>query len=269
MQITRAMKMVSAAKLKKAKDALSNIHPYAQKIEDLLTTFSSEVDSGDLSGYLQESRSQPKLIIAISSNRGLCGGFNASIARMVIHQMIPLDQPVPYLLTIGKKARDLLSAHFQIYQDHSTLFDSISYTKIALFCNVLIDQFLQKYFHSIHLVYNRFKNAAVQEVISEQILPIEIPEKSPDSLQMDYLLEPSKTDLLNELIPKAIKIHLFNAILESYAAEQGARMSAMHKATDNASDLKSELLLIYNKARQTAITKEILEIVGGAEALNS
>lgn len=263
------MKMVSAAKLKKAKDALSKTQPYAQKIEDLLTKLSSQVDSADISSYTQEGHGQPKLIVAISSNRGLCGGFNASIARAIIHQMVSSDQPVPHLLTIGKKARDLLSAHSQIYQDHSTLFDAISYNRTASLCDVLINKFLQRSFHSIHLVYNRFKNAAVQEVISERILPIQIPVKSPGSSQIDYLLKPSKIDLLNELIPKAVKIHLFSAILESYAAEQGARMSAMHKATDNASELKSELLLTYNKARQTAITKEILEIVGGAEALNS
>lgn len=266
MQITGAMKMVSAAKLKKAKNALSKVRPYAEKIEDLLALLSSDGSLEGISRYFQEIKGKPQLIIAMSSNRGLCGGFNASVARELTSQVSSLDSFC--LITIGKKIKDALGGRFPIYQDRSALLDALSYPQVSLFCDELIDGFLQGSFHSIHLLYNKFKNAALQQLTTEQILPI-APREPSDELHANYLMEPSRIPLLKNIIPKKVKISLFNAILESHAAEQGARTSAMHKATDNASSLKGELLLTYNKARQAAITAEILEIAGGAEALHS
>ena len=208
------------------------------------------------------------LLVAITSNRGLCGGFNSSVIKEIreIVSTKYADKEIN-VLTIGKKGNDLLSKEFTIYANKGEIFDDLTFENVAVIAEDLMDQFTSKNFDQIVLVYNQFKNAVTQIMTEEQFLPI-VSTKSDNSTGItDYLFEPSKKEIVQVLIPKSLKTQLFKAIRDSYASEHGARMTAMHKATDNATDLRNELLLKYNKARQAAITSEILEIVGGAEAL--
>jgi len=269
MQITSAMKMVSAAKLKKAQDAITAMRPYSTKLSELMKSFSGA--SGSTSKSYTESRELSNvLVVAISSNRGLCGAFNANISKEIA--LLKTQQKFKSskidFLTIGKKINDTLSKTDTIIQNNSEVFEDLNYENVSQIADQLIEFFVSKKYDHIEIVYNSFKNAATQIIKSEQFLPIPINE-SEGSENLDYIFEPSLESIANTLIPKSLKMQLFKAIRDSFASEHGARMTAMHKATDNASELRDELKLTYNKARQASITNEILEIVGGAEALNN
>ena len=269
MKITSAMKMVSAAKLKKAQDAIIQMRPYSNKLTELLQNLSATLDSDDGGEFTQKRDVNKVLIVAITSNRGLCGGFNSSVIKEVarIAKKNYAGKEVS-IFPIGKKGNDILSKEHQIYKFESDLYDDLTFENAAVFAEDLMEQFEKGEFDHIELVYNRFKNAATQILTQEQYLPIAAAEET-DVASADYIFEPNKEEIVKGLIPKSLKIQLYKAIRDSYASEHGARMTAMHKATDNATELRDDLLLVYNKARQASITNEILEIVGGAEALNS
>ena len=269
MQITSAMKMVSAAKLKKAQDAITAMRPYADKLTELLQNLSGSLDS-DIGGKYADNRAVNKvLVVAITSNRGLCGAFNSNI----IKQSVSLyhgkygGKQVDFM-TIGKKGNDILGKKFTIVSNHSEIFDDLTFDNVAEIAENLMQRFTEGEYDRIDLVYNKFKNAATQIVMTEQFLPI-VPVEGDTTSTGDYIFEPSKAEIVEQLIPKSLKTQLYKAIRDSFASEHGARMTAMHKATDNAAELRDQLTLTYNKARQAAITNEILEIVGGAEALNA
>lgn len=269
MQITNAMKMVSAAKLKKAQDSISATLPYSNKLSELIKNISSSTDSDDTNPLFEKRESKNLLIIAITSNKGLCGGFNSNIIKEVNNIKSTSASKRVDLLTIGKKGDDILSKKFEVISSHNDVYDNFNYNNIKEIAETVMQKFSDKEYDEVTLVYNHFKNAATQIVTTEQYLPIEDSTEENNSVSGDYIFEPNRAKILNELIPKSLSIQLFKAISDSIAGEHGARMTAMHKATDNASELRDQLKLTYNKARQTAITNEILEIVGGAEALNS
>ena len=269
MQITSAMKMVSAAKLKRAQDAITQMRPYANKLTELLVNLSSSLDSSDQGGFSEKREIKKVLIVTVTSNRGLCGGFNANVIKKAssLSQNKFKDCKV-YFLSIGKKSTDFFRKNdFNLISSHDDVFTNLNYESISEIAINIMDYFNSGEFDKVILVYNQFKNAATQIVMNENYLPVENTEGSESSIG-DYIFEPGKEEIVSELIPKSLKTQLFKAVLDSHASEHGARMTAMHKATDNAGDLKKELTLTYNKARQAAITAEILEIVGGAEALN-
>jgi F-type H+-transporting ATPase subunit gamma len=274
MQITSAMKMVSAAKFKHATDSVIQIRPYANKFNDILSNVSSSLDSSD-NEYFKIKEDKKILIIALASNRGLCGGFNNNVAKEVKKLIEEYGTEAISILPIGKKIADILKSsetsklNENIPTELSKLWDNLAFDKVVPLANNLMDRFTNGDYNKIILVYNSFKNAAVQILTTEQFLPI-VPEEDEikNTQAIDYIFEPNEQEITNNLIPDSLKIKLYKAMLESMASEHGARMTAMHKATDNASEMKKELLLFYNKARQAAITNEILEIVGGAEALD-
>ena len=266
MQITSAMKMVSAAKLKKAQDAITAMRPYSDKLTQMLVNLSSSVDFENV--YLSPRKVKNKLIVCVTSNRGLCGAFNSNIIKKCTEIANSSDESVSFLC-IGKKGADILSKNYNVVQTNNEIFDNLSFENISAIAEKLMSMFLNKEFDSVQIVYNKFKNAATQIVIQEQYLPIENNDSENDQKESsDYIFEPSQIEIISELIPKSLKTQLYKSIRDSYASEHGARMTAMHKATDNATELRDQLKLTYNKARQAAITNEILEIVGGAEALN-
>ena len=269
MQITNAMKMVSAAKLKKAQDSISATLPYSNKLSELIKNISASTDSDDTNLLFEKRELKNLLIIAITSNKGLCGGFNSNIIKEVNNIKLTSAFKRVDLLTIGKKGDDILSKKFEVISSHNDVYDNFNYNNIKEIAETVMQKFSDKEYDEVTLVYNHFKNAATQIVTKEQYLPIEDSVDENNSVPGDYIFEPNRPKILNELIPKSLSIQLFKAISDSIAGEHGARMTAMHKATDNASELRDQLKLTYNKARQTAITNEILEIVGGAEALNS
>ncbi|MDG1793696.1 MAG: ATP synthase F1 subunit gamma [Flavobacteriaceae bacterium] len=266
MQITSAMKMVSAAKLKKAQDAITAMRPYADKLTELLQNLSATLDADSGSKYSEQRELKNVLIVAITSNRGLCGAFNSNIIKQANLVAERYDAKVS-VVAIGKKANDALSKNFEIISNQSPIYDDLTFDNVAEIAEMLMAQFETKAFDKIELVYNKFKNAATQVIKTEQFLPIE-PIESDSAVSLDYIFEPSKEEIVETLIPKSLKTQLYKAIRDSSASEHGARMTAMHKATDNATELRDQLKLTYNKARQASITNEILEIVGGAEALN-
>jgi F-type H+-transporting ATPase subunit gamma len=272
MQITSAMKMVSAAKLKRAQDAVTQMRPYAGKLKEILENLSATLDLSE-NAYSEQREVKNVLIVGITSNRGLCGGFNNNIIKrtgVLIHEDYK-DANV-HVLSVGKKIRDVYKrteynfANERI-ENMEDVYANLRFEVVAQLAEEIIQQFHNKSFDKIVLVYNRFINAATQFVETEQFLPI-VPTVNEGENTGDYLFEPSKLEIVEDLIPKSLKLQLFKAIRDSFAAEHGARMTAMHKATDNANELRKSLKLSYNKARQAAITNEILEIVGGAEALN-
>ena len=266
MQITSAMKMVSAAKLKKAQDAITAMRPYSDKLTQMLVNLSSSVDFENV--YLSPRKVKNKLIVCVTSNRGLCGAFNSNVIKKCTEIANSSDESVSFLC-IGKKGADILSKNYNVVQTNNEIFDDLTFENISAIAEKLMSMFLIKEFDSIQIVYNKFKNAATQIVIQEQYLPIENNDSENDQKESsDYIFEPSQVEIISELIPKSLKTQLYKSIRDSYASEHGARMTAMHKATDNATELRDQLKLTYNKARQAAITNEILEIVGGAEALN-
>ena len=274
MQITSAMKMVSAAKLKKAQDAITAMRPYSDKLTELLQNLSASMEGDSGSRFAEERSVEKVLVVAISSNRGLAGAFNSNIVKEAknIAENTYAGKEV-HFLTLGKKANDILKkTHTVIYND-SAIFDDLTFENVEAVAERVMDLFVEGTYDKVELLYNSFKNAATQIVTREQFLPIvplkeQFEDVTPANIS-DYIFEPSKEEIVKQLIPKALKTQFFKGIRDSVASEHGARMTAMHKATDNATDLRNQLKLTYNKARQAAITNEILEIVGGAEALNN
>ena len=272
MQITSAMKLVSAAKLKRATDSIVQLRPYADKLRELLQNVSSTLEA-EVGGALTEQREVNKvLLVVINSNRGLCGGYNSSIIKKVNNLLAGelADKDVE-LLTIGKKAYETFKKSQTIYKNESTIWDNLNFADVAEIADDLVTKFEAGEFDQIRIIYNQFQNAAVQIVQNEQFLPVVIEkgEETAAQAELDYIFNPSKEEILIDLIPQTLKTQLFKAVLDANASEHGARMTAMHKATDNATELQKGLKIQYNKARQAAITNEILEIVGGAEALNA
>tara|TARA_B100001105_G_scaffold69119_1_gene54253 strand:+ start:603 stop:1451 length:849 start_codon:yes stop_codon:yes gene_type:complete len=265
MQITSAMKMVSAAKLKKAQDAIVAMRPYSNKLTGILQGLFSSIDSDNV--FIQNTEANKTLIICITSNRGLCGGFNSNIIKKCVSLASNKNQEVSFLC-LGKKGSDILSKKHNVILTKNEIFEDMSFENVKEIADLLIQKFVDEEFEKIQIVYNRFKNAATQIITNEQFLPI-LPTEDQQENNQNYIFEPSKLEIVNELIPKSLRTQLFKALRDSYASEHGARMTAMHKATDNATELRDQLKLTYNKARQAAITNEILEIVGGAEALNN
>jgi F-type H+-transporting ATPase subunit gamma len=270
MQITSAMKMVSAAKLKKAQDAITAMRPYSDKLTELLQSLSASLEGDSGSKFAEQRELKNILIVSITSNRGLCGAFNSNILKRsssLAEQYKAKGQNVSFI-TVGKKANDLLSRDYPIVSNESKIYDDLTFDNVSVIAETLMQKFVTGEFDKIEVVYNKFKNAATQIVMTEQFLPI-VPIDNESSATLDYVFEPSKEQIVEELIPKSLKTQLYKGIRDSFASEHGARMTAMHKATDNATELRDALKLTYNKARQAAITNEILEIVGGAEALNN
>ena len=275
MQITSAMKMVSAAKLKRAQDAITQMRPYAEKLQEILSNLSSSLDTSE-NEYAQEREVKKVLIVGIVSNRGLCGGFNNNITKKIkalaVSEYRGCDLSV---LPVGKKMIDAMkytdwkNTDAELYQNPEEIWNKLTFNNASEIAVSLMEAYKAERYDKIVLVYNSFKNAAVQIIKNEQFLPIIAPEETDVSNQTDYVFDPSKKEIVRDLIPNSLKVQLYKALLDSHASEHGARMTAMHQATDNASDLKKDLQLTYNKARQAAITNEILEIVGGAEALNN
>ena len=267
MQITSAMKMVSAAKLKKAQDAITAMRPYAEKLTGLIQNLSS-ADNGDQKNpYTQTRPIRKVLLIAITSNRGLCGAFNTNIIKNTLSQAKnEYAEATVEVITIGKKGGDILTKRLDVKAQHNELLDSAAYAETSVLAQQIMDHFAEGRYDKVVLLYNQFKNAATQLVNIENYLPIVFQETA-EAQTGDYIYEPNQQEIVSELLPKSLKIQLFKALKDSLAGEHGARMTAMHKATDNATELRDQLKLTYNKARQAAITNEILEIVGGAEAL--
>ncbi|MGB0880769.1 MAG: ATP synthase F1 subunit gamma [Polaribacter sp.] len=270
MQITSAMKMVSAAKLKKAQDAITAMRPYSSKLTELLQNLSATLD-GDTGGAYSTQREISKvLLVVVTSNRGLCGGFNSSITKEVTKTIVEkYSNATVDLFSIGKKGADILSKQYNLVATKNDVYDDLTFDNVATIAEKLMNLYVDGTYDKIEIVYNQFKNAATQIPQVEQFLPIKPIEGGEAITNSDYIFEPSKEEIVLALIPKSLKTQLYKSIRDSFASEHGARMTAMHKATDNAKDLRDELLLTYNKARQAAITNEILEIVGGAEALNN
>jgi F-type H+-transporting ATPase subunit gamma len=267
MQITSAMKMVSAAKLKKAQDAITAMRPYSEKLTQILQAVSATLE-GDVGGkYTQNGEVNKVLVVAITSNRGLCGAFNANVIKETRNLVDRYEGKKVDIFAIGKKGADVLKKTYNVIETHNELFDQLNFDNTAKLAQNLTEKFLNGDYDKIELVYNQFKNAATQVIISEQFLPLQTNVNEVKNTS-DYLFEPNKEDIVLALIPKSLKTQLYKAVRDSFASEHGARMTAMHKATDNATELRNQLKLTYNKARQAAITGEILEIVGGAEALN-
>ena len=264
------MKMVSAAKLKKAQDAITAMRPYSDKLTELLQNLSATLDSDSGSKLAEDREVKKVLIVAISSNRGLAGAFNSNIIKAArnLAETKYAGKDVSFL-TIGKKVNDLLKKTHTVVSNHNEIFDDLTFEKVSTIAEDLMHRFEEGQYDRIDVIYNSFKNAATQIVTTEQFLPIVATAEETSTTTVDYIFEPSKAEIVEGLIPKALKTQLFKGIRDSVASEHGARMTAMHKATDNATELRDALKLQYNKARQAAITNEILEIVGGAEALNS
>ncbi|MEA1877762.1 MAG: ATP synthase F1 subunit gamma [Bacteroidota bacterium] len=272
-QITSAMKMVSAAKLKKAQDSILQMRPYARKLHEILTHISSSLETAESNPYSTQRQVEKVALVVITANRGLCGGFIANVVRKSIELMNTVyaeqyQKGQLELILVGKKGGDILKSKGYSFTTLSNeILEVSSFEDIQLQAQVLMDQFAEGKYDRIDLIYNEFKNAASQILTHEQFLPLEINQEEDSRHQNNYIFEPSLEYMIRVLIPDALKIQFFKAILDSKAAEHGARMTAMHQATDNATDLISNLNLSYNKARQASITNEILEIVGGAEAL--
>lgn len=269
MQITSAMKMVSAAKLKKAQDAITAMRPYSDKLTELLQNLSAGLDGDSGSNYADNREVNKVLIVAISSNRGLAGAFNSNIVKEAkrLAEITYAGKDVSFI-TIGKKANDIIRKSYTVTTNNNQIFDELTFDNVAAIAENLMERFASGEVDKIEIIYNKFKNAATQIVTTEQFLPI-LPIETENASNADYIFEPSKLEIVEGLIPKALKTQLFKGIRDSVASEHGARMTAMHKATDNATELRDALKLQYNKARQASITNEILEIVGGAEALNN
>jgi F-type H+-transporting ATPase subunit gamma len=275
-QITSAMKMVAASKLRKAQSAIIKLRPYAAKLQEFLQNLSVSLDAGDISSVYSVQRQPEKvLLIVVSSNRGLCGAFNANVIKMANNLMAD-KYTAQYqkgnlsLITIGKKATEFYrKKNYNVIESHDDVFNHLSFENVSVIAENVMNLFSNKTFDRVEIIYNQFKNAATQILVTEQFLPVLPPAKdeTKKTSKVDYIFEPSKEEIVLDLIPKSLKIQFYKSLLDSYASEHGARMTAMHQATDNAKELLKDLNLAYNKARQASITGEILEIVGGAEAL--
>ena len=272
-QITKAMKMVAAAKLRRAQDRVIQLRPYSDKLQTILNNLSSS--SGSNSKLLEERKINKVLLIIVGSDRGLCGSFNSSVIKYT-NQLIESDYKKHYenkrltILPIGKNMFDhYKKRNFLILDKFWSILKKSSYDDVAGISNFLMNEFILENYDKIDIIFNEFKNVAVQNTMTSTFLPVNEENDDEDKNDTNYIFEPNQKDILNKLIPKALTANLFKTILESNASEQGARMTAMSQATDNATELLKELKLSYNRSRQAAITKEILEIVGGAEALNA
>lgn len=274
-QITKAMKMVSAAKLKRATNAIVQLRPYATKLRGILAEVSASVE-GNNSPYTVDRIPTKVLIIVVTSNRGLAGAFNANaiktannlIATKYADQFARGDVSI---VAIGKRGHDFFARRdFNVIGNHNELYNQLDFENVSLIAESIMEQFRDEKVDRVEIVYNQFRNAAVQILTSEQLLPL-LPEikEGEEKVELDYIIEPSKEKIIEELIPKSIKIQLYKAVLDSHASEHGARMTAMDKATENAGDLLRDLKLSYNQARQAAITTELTEIVSGAAALSN
>ncbi|UQD55539.1 ATP synthase F1 subunit gamma [Flavobacterium sp. K5-23] len=267
MQITSAMKMVSAAKLKKAQDAITAMRPYAEKLTELLQNLSATLEGAAGEEFTTQREVNKVLVVVITSNRGLCGAFNTNVIKGAKSRIGFYSGKQVDIFAIGKKGNDVLEKTATVIDNQSAVFDALTFDNVAVIADALTQKFVSGEYDKIELIYNQFKNAATQIVQIEQFLPL-APIKSDLTVSTgDYIFEPSKEEIVLTLIPKSLKTQLYKGIRDSFASEHGARMTAMHKATDNATELRNQLKLTYNKARQAAITNEILEIVGGAEAL--
>jgi F-type H+-transporting ATPase subunit gamma len=272
-QVTSAMKMVSAAKLRRAQEAIIRIRPYANKLQEILAGLSDSLDAMEDNPYAIDRGYNRVLLVSINSNRGLCGAFNANVNKRVM-QLIREDFKAQSdaknldILTIGKNTFDFFRRRGYDVQNNNQVYDNLDFLHVAPVAESIMEAFVKGLYDRVYLVYNEFKNAATQNLEVEQFLPIVKEAKAKSSVATDYIFEPTKQEIISDLIPKSLKIQFYKAILDSFAAEHGARMTSMHKATDNATDLLRSLNLQYNKARQASITGEILEIVSGAEALN-
>ena len=276
MQITSAMKMVSAAKLKKAQDAIVQFRPYADKLKEILASVGDSMKDDDDNQYAVQRDKEKILLVLISSNRGLCGAFNANVIKATIQRALSnfnsqmMANQVDFV-AIGKKGNDFLTKkNYNVIYNGSELFDNLTFDGVAAIAEKIMELFSEGEYDHVDVLYNAFKNAGTQILTTEQFLPIQVEDMADDSgssSNVDYIFEPTKEYIVQELIPRSLKLQFYKAILDSHAAEHGARMTAMHKATDNATELLKELNLQFNKARQASITNEILEIVSGAEAL--
>lgn len=267
MQITSAMKMVSAAKLKKATDAIVMLRPYSEKLQEIIENVSSTTELEGISTFTEEREVKKVLYIVVTSNKGLAGAFNSSVIKELNRELSNTEQEVE-ILAVGKKVFDAVRRTKTVYDNQSAIFDGMSFQIVSNFMERVMRDYAEGKFDKVFVIYNKFINAATQTVQTEQVLPIKMAEKE-GTVNTDYIFEPNAAEILNVLIPKSIKTQVYKAILDSIASEHGARMTAMHKATDNAEVLRNDLKIFYNKARQAAITNEILEIVSGAEALKN
>jgi F-type H+-transporting ATPase subunit gamma len=271
------MKMVSAAKLRRAQDAIVQMRPYAGKLKDILSNVTSTSDSSAGGDFAKERPVKNVLLVVITSNRGLCGAFNSNVIKLAAkcaNEKYPEQKKDGnvQILAIGKKGADFFrKMNYKVFSNNSELFDGLNYEKTSAVAEIIMKEFATGKFDAVELFYNQFKNAASQVITAEQYLPVAKPaeDKTAKKVTIDYIYEPDKEEIVKDLIPRALKIQLYKALLDSHAAEHGARMTSMHKATDNANEILRDLRLTYNKARQATITKEILEIVGGAEALKN
>jgi len=264
MKITSAMKMVSAAKLKKAQDAIQNMRPYSNKLSEILSNVSASL-SVDENPFAQQREVKKVLLVLLTSNRGLCGPFNSAVIKRGYSRLAELQGVDVEIMTIGKRAYDLYKRTGKIVETDNDIWNNLNRDHNALIADKLMAGFTEGRWDRIEIIYNQFRNAAVQVVQVEQFLPIQLGESK--AATTEYLYEPNKEQILTDLVPVALRTQLYKALLDSNASEHGARMTAMHKATDNATELRNALRLEYNKARQAAITNEILEIVSGANAL--
>jgi len=276
MQITSAMKMVSAAKLKKAQDAIVQFRPYADKLKEILGSVGDSIKDDEDNIYAEQRDKDHILLVLITSNRGLCGAFNSNAIKATIHRALTkfdtqmMARQVDFV-ALGKKGAEFLRKKgYNVIFDGSEIFDDLSFERVASVATMIMGLFTDKEYDHVDVVYNQFKNAGTQILTEEQFLPIQVDnlaESSGSASYVDYIFEPSKEYIVEELIPRSLKLQFYKALLDSHASEHGARMTAMHKATDNATELLKELSIQFNKARQSSITTEILEIVSGAEAL--
>jgi len=275
-QITSAMKMVAAARLKKAQEAIVRFRPYADKLKEILGSVGDALKDDEENKYARIRDKEKILLVLITSNRGLCGAFNSNVIKATIQRALTrygeqmMASHVDFI-AIGKKGYEFLRRKgYNVIFNGSEIFDELTFERVSIIAAMIMKLFAEEEYDQVDIIYNRFKNAATQILTEEQFLPIQMEELADESTataHVDYIFEPSKRYIVQELIPRSLKLEFYKAILDSHASEYGARMTAMHKATDNATELLKELSLQYNKARQAAITKEILEIVSGAEAL--
>lgn len=275
-QITKAMKMVSAAKLKRATNAIVQLRPYANKLKEILGNLSASLEDG-VSAYTQEREVKNVLLIVVTSNRGLAGAFNTNVLKttnLLITEKYSsfLKSGNLHIVAIGKKAQDYYEKRkYNVVGNNNEVFSALNFENVSVITSAVMQAFADGKYDRVELIYNQFKNAAMQILTTEQLLPVPkaINNAAVSTHQVDYILEPSQEEIVEQLIPKNIKIQLYKAVLDSHASEHGARMTAMDKATDNAGDLLKKLKLAYNQARQAAITTELSEIVSGAAALSN
>lgn len=274
-QITSAMKMVSAAKLRKAQDKIVRLRPYVNKLQEILAGLTQSLAEREVENiYGRISHPEKLLIVVVTSNRGLCGAFNANIikeARKIVAEkyMDQFNKGNVVFLTIGRKGWDYMRKQkLKMLPEQNALLNDLTFDNVSVVAGEIMNSFVKGEYDRVEIIYNHFKNAAVQIITDEQFLPLEsIPSGKAKNVPVDYIYEPSEEEIVRELIPKSLKIQFYRTILDSFVAEHGARMTAMHKATDNAAQMIKDLTLQYNKARQAAITNQILEVVSGAEAL--